>query len=160
MSADGKKDEKKKVLDEFFDAVDKKDVKKIKSVLDAKKVTIDDVDENGGTALHHCLRKTVDLDIVQTLLAHGADPNARAKGWFDSPPLHLLLREASAGPIDKVVDALLKAGADPLARDGFAQTPLDWTGDNTLDWAYDQVLRKAIVALLKEAAAKKRAAAS
>eukprot|EP00456_Euglypha_rotunda_P008303 TRINITY_DN11627_c0_g1_i1.p1 TRINITY_DN11627_c0_g1~~TRINITY_DN11627_c0_g1_i1.p1 ORF type:complete len:128 (+),score=16.05 TRINITY_DN11627_c0_g1_i1:96-479(+) len=124
-------------------------------MVESKKVSINDADENGSTALHHACRKAVDLDTVLTLISLGADPNARAKGWFDSPPLHLLLREASYGPLDKVVDALLKAGADPSARDGFSQTPLDWTGDNTLDWAFDQVLKKAIVALLKEAIAKK-----
>lgn len=64
--------------------------------------------EHGGwTGLHYAARDGR-LDVVQLLLAHGADPDAREAG-DNTTPLHW----AAAHRALEVVRALLDAGADP-----------------------------------------------
>ncbi|MFO1249738.1 MAG: ankyrin repeat domain-containing protein, partial [Inhella sp.] len=72
--------------------------------------------------------------VVQVLLAAGADPNANCA---IDVPTHSLMRDArtrgeavlhraAAFANLATVERLLKAGADPLARDAHGDTPLAW----------------------------------
>ncbi len=66
-----------------------------------------------GGALH-LLAKRGDVQGVQWMLDHGADPNARWAHWdADVTPLHLAAWQGHEG----VVRTLLAAGADPSIRD-------------------------------------------
>ena len=59
--------------------------------------------------------------VVRTLLAAGADPNARSRGRTAETPLHWA---AGSDDVD-VADALIDGGADIEAPDGSIGTPLD-----------------------------------
>lgn len=75
--------------------------------------------ENRMTLLHQAARHGW-LDVVQRLLALGADVNARNR--WGLTPLHYAARFGHAG----VAACLLDAGADVDARASGGQTPLDW----------------------------------
>ena len=60
-------------------------------------------------------------EIVQMLIAAGADPNARKPGKGEETPLHWA---ASSDDVD-VAGALIDGGADVEAADGSIGTPLD-----------------------------------
>jgi ankyrin repeat protein len=66
-------------------------------------------DEDGWSALHAAAVSN-SLEVVQLLIAAGAEVDARTKDGFTP-----LLNAADAGP--GVVGALLAAGADPMAQD-------------------------------------------
>ncbi len=75
--------------------------------------------DSGYTALHYAVPRRNMLDLVQSLLAHGADPNARLARYrtraggitmMDATPI---LLAAEAGNI-AAMRALADAGADPL----------------------------------------------
>ena len=76
------------------------------------------LNEGLGAAAEAC-----HLPAVETLLAAGADPNARLiRGWTS---LHLAASAAPSSPTTaSVVGALLGAGAAPSARTDFGATPL------------------------------------
>ncbi len=57
--------------------------------------------------------------IIELLIAHGADPNARAD--FGQTPLHVAAFEGEL----KAIKLLLQAGADPKIEDLTSETPLD-----------------------------------
>jgi ankyrin repeat protein len=59
-------------------------------------------------------------DAVRLLLASGAEPDARGKGWMTGTPLH----SAASGRHVESVRALLESGADPNARQSGGWTAL------------------------------------
>ena len=82
--------------------------------------------------------------LVPLLLAYGADPNAKwcpyeTRRPSESPSLPSCTSSLGATPLSyaatqgdpTVVDALLRAGADP--------SPRDWRGGSALDYAYDEI---------------------
>lgn len=78
-------------------------------------------DQEGNTPLHDAIR-TGDLEVVQILLEHAADPNAI--NGFGEAPLHLALRPtggdfAPVAGVYAMVETLLIGGASPLDRDGY-----------------------------------------
>lgn len=73
---------------------------------------------SGYCPLHYAAREG-HADIVQLLLAAGADPNAATRAGR-ATPLHRAAYTGSAA----VVRLLLSGGADPTARDSDGQTPL------------------------------------
>jgi ankyrin repeat protein len=92
--------------------------------------------QSGETPLHHALTHDGPgrFELVQLLLDHGADPNARtipgvetANFWRDvrtrgETPLH----RAAAYASQETILLLLGAGADPTIRDANGDSPLSW----------------------------------
>ncbi|KAL7303360.1 hypothetical protein TKK_0004547 [Trichogramma kaykai] len=78
------------------------------------------VEETGDSPLHLALAHPQYTMMIDAMLAHGADPNARNKAG--ATPLHV------TSAICKVArshfEALLSAGADPNATDAQGETPL------------------------------------
>ena len=124
--------------------------------------------EQKNTPLH-LASEDGDLERVQTLLAAGADPNA--KGEHDRTPLHLaagigweeivqVLLDAGADPnvaepdsqhtplhlaclgAEEIVRMLLAAGGDPKAKDGYGRTPLDLAVEVSEDIVYGGFARE------------------
>lgn len=62
-------------------------------------------------------------DVVQVLIAHGADVNARDNQG--KAPLHNCLYVSAQDATLNIITALVEAGADPNALDAAGQTPLD-----------------------------------
>jgi len=89
-------------------------------------------DLEANTPLHDAVRRG-DLEVVQVLLRHGADPNAT--NGFQETPLQLALRPGGGDfflVARRMVESLLHAGACPLlAAD--RQTCLTETMGNILD---------------------------
>lgn len=98
-------------------------------------------DESLETPLHHALARAGDTDrtdrreLIQLLIDHGADVNAKTKPGIGSfnlwairtrreTPLH---RAAAWGSIE-VIRFLLKAGADPTIQDVNGDSPVVWAG--------------------------------
>ena len=76
---------------------------------------------DGATPLHwvaYTSRRQQE-SIIELLIAHGADPNARDD--FGQTPLHAAAFEGEL----RAVKLLLQAGADPSIQDMSSETPLD-----------------------------------
>ena len=92
--------------------------------------------DSGETALHNCIKpnKPVSNLLIDLLLHHGADPNARTipgaeTGSFmrdartkGETPLH----RAAAFGNEKAIRQLIEAGADIRARDSNGDSPMTW----------------------------------
>jgi len=102
----------------------------------AKGVAVNARDGDDATPLH-CAAEKGHKDVVEYLIAKGADVNARTEGpgwtppgWPPSyyaagsgwTPLHLAAREGHKD----VVEYLIAKGADVNAKDGMDLTPLQW----------------------------------
>jgi ankyrin repeat protein len=74
---------------------------------------------DGFTALHFAAFFGT-ADVVEALLAAGAEVDAAGRGWMTGTPLHSAAASANEG----AVRALLSAGADPNARQSGGGTPL------------------------------------
>ena len=86
-------------------------------------------DMHGETPLHLAASQGAS-DIVELLLAHGSDPNARtneikyAPHHSGSTPLHCVFGALNATDEVRVIDLLAQHGADVNARDAGGDTPL------------------------------------
>lgn len=108
------------------------DAKSILYVLLSNKCDINASDDQGATALFKSVSNQK-LDMAETLLQFGADPNTRTGVYIDGPgdvtPLHEATRSRA------LVELLLKYGANPLAKDSEGRTPIDWLlNDNSRDF--------------------------
>ena len=83
--------------------------------------------DDGHTPLHFAAQHSKDPAVVQALLAHGANLNAKTKTDAGYTPLHAA---AAFNPNLEVLQALLAAGADPNVRDDANQTPLERAASN------------------------------
>ena len=91
---------------------------------------VNSADDDGYTALHHACRShnQRSADVVAILLEHGANPNAKTANL--STCLHIACVSPGTagvqqtGAIERVVNALVDADADPLARDSNGLLPL------------------------------------
>ena len=77
-------------------------------------------------AIRGCHRHKRCVDIVEWLLAHGADPNAGSDGRCRTCPLHLCGKAGErAGDFLRIATMLIEAGADVNARRGVFS---EWAG--------------------------------
>ena len=95
------------------------------------------VNPSGWTPLHYAASGD-SLPAVQELLAHGAEVDARAPNHLRTP---LMMAALHAG--EDVIQALLKAGADPAARDRSGQTAADLAALGGRDWLAERLARRA-----------------
>src|SRR5437762_5259476 len=86
-------------------AINQGDTAAVKKVLDADPKLVRERDANGATPLHVASRGN-NLEVVQLLLAAGADVNAR--GDDDRTPLH----DAAANSDPRIAELLIAKGAD------------------------------------------------
>jgi len=91
----------------------------------------------GWTPLHYAASGN-SLTTVQELLARGAEVDARAPKHQRTP---LMMAAMHAG--EDVIDALLKAGADPGARDQYGETAADLAARGGRDWLAERLSRRA-----------------
>lgn len=98
----------------------------VKSLLAAGS-DVNERDADGCTALSWAVAAGNE-HVVQLLLAHGAEVGVRAADpLFRAQALRMsVLHHAIALRLPAIAEALLKAGADPTARDAFGKTPDDW----------------------------------
>jgi ankyrin repeat protein len=90
----------------FFDACAKGNIATLRALVEKNPALVRSADKQGWTGLHTAAKRGR-VEIVQFLLAHGADPNAREPG-DDTSPLHWA---AAQGNLE-IVRSLLDAGAD------------------------------------------------
>jgi len=72
---------------------------------------VDQTDEKGFTALHHCVLERLPLEYVETLLEAGADAT-RSVGKNGWTPLHFWALHSND---DRIARALYRAGGNPIA---------------------------------------------
>jgi ankyrin repeat protein len=76
------------------------------------------------TPLHSAASGSADPEVLSTLLAKGANPNAKCD--LGDTALALILKNSRRKlNRDQAVEVLLKAGAGPNELDGFGQSPLE-----------------------------------
>lgn len=97
-----------------------------------KGATVNGLDDNGDPPLVVVIDNHVDLDVLEFLLAHGADVNLTARDG--TSPLHSAINVAMDSfiyDLDEHLDLtritlLLSAGADSELADHKGRTPIDW----------------------------------
>ena len=99
--------------------------------------------EAGRMPLHYAAQfqgEALLLPVITALLLAGADQGSTEQGMDDDglSPLHVVLANPAATA--PVVEALLEAGADPMARTHVGNTPLHITADWTDDIAIIETL--------------------
>lgn len=125
--------EERHISELFKEAIAENDLEKVRKIINAKGFSgMNDRDADLRFApLHHACYSGGGA-LVELLLSHGADVNARDK--TGGTPLHIACAESyDQGPEDKkeVVFHLIIAGADVNARDDNGTTPLHcacWNG--------------------------------
>ncbi|KAI8852051.1 ankyrin repeat-containing domain protein [Chytridium lagenaria] len=91
---------------------------KVKASIRKSPSDIDVKDPSGYTALHYAARQG-HLEICESLIAAGADVNAKTDGLQSTP-----LFRAALGGHDTVIKLLLSKGADPSMPSGDGRTAL------------------------------------
>ncbi len=110
---------------DVFEAAALGDVERLRELLQADPSASSALSADGFSALH-LAAFFAGPAASGLLLAHGADPDARGRGWMTGTPLH------SAASVDDVASArlLMDAGADPDARQSGGWTPLHSAASN------------------------------
>ena len=113
---------KNEATKEFFQACEEGDTGRAQAALSAG-ANVNEVDRwKDETALHGAAR-IHNVEMVDFLLANGADPNARAwrgelgadpnaRAWRGEPPLFFALKSAEENGREKIVDTLIAGGAE------------------------------------------------
>jgi uncharacterized protein len=96
---------------DLFEAAAFDDLDRITELLAYDPAQVDAYSGDGFTALHLAAFYGRER-AARLLLAHGADTDARGRGWMTGTPLH----SAASGGHTEVARALLDAGADPDVR--------------------------------------------
>ena len=114
-------------LSEFdvFEAAAFDELDRITELLAYGPALVDAHSPDGFTALHLAAFYGREA-AARLLLAHGAQVDARGRGWMTGTPLH----SAASGRHTNVARVLLQAGADPDARQGGGWTPLAGAAHN------------------------------
>ena len=99
----------------FITAFKSDDVEEVKKLLKANPNSIRERDDTGETLLHKACRKSISKDIIEQLIAAGADVNAL--NWKEECALELLIAKCDKIPTAKIyyyemINALLFAGSD------------------------------------------------
>jgi ankyrin repeat protein len=95
------------------------------------------VNPSGWTPLHYAASGD-SLPAIQELLARGAEVDSRAPNHQRTP-----LMMAAMYASEDVINALLKAGADPGARDQYGETAADLAARGGRDWLAERLARRA-----------------
>ena len=105
-------------------------------------------DEQGETALHYAVKYNSNSELVNLLVAHGADYNQASKFYYGTP-LHYAARAANP----ETVKALLEKGADPYVKDIRGRTPLKEAqyGGNFSEDLHNSKPRKTTITILETA---------
>ncbi|XP_024373874.1 putative E3 ubiquitin-protein ligase XBAT35 isoform X1 [Physcomitrium patens] len=106
--------------EQLYQAVQTGNVRVVKA-LQHDGTSLEFVDKEGRTPLHVACASGNMFDMVLTLLNLGANVKAYQPGSHGGTPLHLAAKNGS----DRIVYLLLSRGADPLAVNDDALTPLD-----------------------------------
>ncbi len=110
---------------DLFEAAAFEDLDRLTELLAYDPAAIDAYSGDGFSALHLAAFYGRE-GAVRLLLAHGADMDARGRGWMTGTPLH----SAASGSHAEVARALLDAGADPDARQAGGWTALAGAAHN------------------------------
>lgn len=94
-------------------------------------------DNSGYTALHYASRAG-NIQIIEYLLDHGADPNVQTKSGKDTP-----LHRASYQGHDIIVALLLRRGANPLLQNADGETALHKSTSRKMNTVTNILLEKA-----------------
>ncbi|KAI9247351.1 ankyrin repeat-containing domain protein [Sporodiniella umbellata] len=95
----------------LFEAAQKGSFQTVRYLLDNKLATVDDVDEQGATALHHATLANNDI-CLKYLIDRGAVVDA-AGGELKATPLHWASRQGRIASVHR----LIREGADPSLKD-------------------------------------------
>lgn len=107
-----------------------------KVLLDAG-VDVNAVDKEDWSALMFAAQSNPSAQVVKLLLKSGADLNAKNKNGLDALILATLSKESSP----EIIEILLNSGANPMLRDSWGNTALDYAEKNeTLK--YTEVLKR------------------
>jgi cytohesin len=103
---------------EMFDAVRSGDVALVRSALESDPATVHARGAGGRTPLHVAVAGRGNREVIEALIAGGADVNARDDAGYT--PLHVTTVEGVAG----IIHLLLDRGADINARTNDGKTAL------------------------------------
>ena len=113
---------------DIHQAAESGNIEAVKQHLDAGADVNAKDDKFGFTPLHyatfsalHLMRLNDHKEIVELLIANGADVNAKRDGGAGGTPLHF-----AAGGLNEIAELLIAAGAEVNANDDRGATPLDW----------------------------------
>ena len=108
----------------IHDAADKGNIEAVKQHLDSGR-DVNAKDQKGKTPLHRAASEG-HKEIVELLIAKGANVNVNAKNEFGSTPLHVAAFQGHK----EIAELLIPNGADVSAKDKYEQTPLHFAAIN------------------------------
>lgn len=103
-----------------YDALRGRGRRDLSEIIAAHRSGLDDKDADGKTVLHSAVDAD-DVGVIEALIAHGADPEARDR-WGNTALWRAVYQLPGSR---RTVTALLDRGADPHAANNHGATPAD-----------------------------------